>query len=368
MKDYYEILGVARDASEADLKKAYRQLAMKYHPDRNPGDKASEDTFKKVNEAYSCLSDPQKRSNYDRFGTAEGAGAGYGPFSSGAGFGDVFEDIFGDFFGTFGGGRRRSGPSRGHDLRYDMTITLSEAVFGTEKTVEFPRWEECHECRGSGSEPGKSAETCPTCKGAGQVRFQQGFFSVSKTCGKCGGTGKIITSPCQTCGGQGSTQIKKTIKVKFPGGVDTGSRLKVHGEGEPGQNGGPRGDLYIVLTVEEHPFFKRDGTELYCEVPISFPQATLGAEIEVPTLDGTAKLKIPAGTPSGKLFYVKGKGAPRVDGHHRGNQIVKIYIEVPKKLTPRQRELLEEFASINGDEISKSFKEKLKDLFTGVEN
>jgi len=367
VKDYYEILGVSRDASEVDIKKAFRQLALKYHPDRNPDNKASEDKFKEINEAYSCLIDPQKRANYDRFGTAEGMGAGYGPFASGAGFGDIFEDIFGDFFGGFGG-QRRARPARGNDLRYDLTVTLEEAVFGTEKTLSFPRLEDCPECRGSGSEPGKNPAVCPSCKGTGQVRFQQGFFSVSKTCGKCYGRGKIITDPCRSCKGQGKIQIEKSVSLKIPPGVDRGSRLKMYGEGEPGIHGGPKGDLYIVLDVEEHPFFKRDGTEIFCEVPISFPQAALGAEIEVPTLDGPATVKIPAGTASGRIFYLKGKGAPRVGGHHRGNQAVRVYVDVPKKLSTRQRELLEEFASINGDEVSKTFKEKLKDLFTGVEN
>lgn len=368
MKDYYELLGLPKDASDADLKKAFRQLAMKYHPDRNPDDKASEEKFKEINEAYSCLSDPQKRAHYDRFGTPEGAGAGYGPFSSGTGFGDIFEDIFGDFFGAFGGGQRRARPTKGNDLRYDLDITLKEAAFGTEKTIDFPRWEDCAECKGSGSEPGKSPAVCPSCKGTGQIRFQQGFFAVSKSCGKCNGTGKIITDPCKSCKGQGKTQKIKSISVRIPPGVDSSSRLKIHGEGEPGIYGGPKGDLYIILTVEEHPFFKREGTEIYCEVPVSFPQAALGAEVEVPTLDGAAKLKIPPGTPSGNLFYLKGKGITRVGGHHRGNQIVKVFVDVPKKLSPRQKELLEEFAHISGDEISKGFKEKLKDLFTGVEN
>jgi len=368
LKDYYEILGVPRGATDADLKKAFRQLAMKYHPDRNPDDKASEDKFKEINEAYSCLSDPVKRANYDRFGTAEGVGGGYGPFSAGAGFGDIFEDIFGDFFGGFSGGQRRARPAKGNDLRYDLSINLTEAVFGTEKTIDFPIWDECPECMGSGSEPGKNPMVCSSCRGTGQVRFQQGFFSVSKTCGKCQGSGKIITDPCKKCKGQGKIRQQKNISVKIPPGVDAGSRLKIYGEGEPGVHGGPKGDLYIVLAVEGHPFFKREGTELFCEVPVSFPQAALGSEIEVPTLDGTAKIKVPAGTPSGKLFFLRGKGAPRVGGHQRGNQIVKVYVDVPRKLTSKQKELLEEFASISGDEVSKSFKERLKDLFTGVEN
>ena len=363
MKDYYDILGVARDSSPEDLKKAFRQMALKYHPDRNSGNKESEEKFKEINEAYSCLSDPQKRAHYDRFGSAEGFGAAH----PGAGFMDIFEDIFGDIFGGFGGARRQR-PSKGSDLRYDLDISLSEAVFGTEKVIDFPKWETCVECRGSGSEPGKAPETCSSCQGTGQVRFQQGFFTVSKSCGKCHGTGKKITHPCKNCKGTGRTEEHKSISLKIPPGVDSGSRLRISGEGEPGEYGGPYGDLYVILNVEEHPFFKREGTELYCEVPVSFPQAALGTELEIPTIDGTAKLKVPAGTQSGNLFTIKGKGAPRVGGQHRGNQIVRVYVEVPTKLTSRQKELLEEFSSINGDEVTKSFRDKLKGLFTGVEN
>jgi len=364
MKDYYEILGVSRDASDAEIKKAFRQLALKYHPDRNPADNTAEEKFKEVNEAYSCLSNPEKRNNYDRFGTAEGIGAGFGPF--GAGFGDIFEDVFGDFFGTFSG-RRRPRPTKGNDLRYDLDITLMEAAFGIEKEIEIPKWENCSECDGSGSAPGKGPKTCSHCKGAGQVRFQQGFFSISKTCQKCGGTGQIITDPCKVCNGQGKVKKQKTIQVNVPAGVDTGARLRISGEGEMGFHSGPPGDLYIFLNVEDHPFFKREGSDLYCDFPLSFPQAALGTEIEVPTLDGVSKLKIPAGTPSGRIFYLKGKGIQRLGGHGKGDQIVRIYIDVPKKLTQRQKELLEEFAQINGDEVAKSFKDKLKDLFTGAE-
>jgi molecular chaperone DnaJ len=364
MKDYYEILGVTRDASGADIKKAFRQLALKYHPDRNPENKEAEEKFKEINEAYSCLIDSEKRDHYDRFGTMEGVGAGFGPF--GTGFGDIFDDIFGDFFGTFTG-QRRPRPTKGNDLRYDLDITLMEAAFGTEKTIEVPKWENCTECGGTGSAPGKTPVTCQSCKGTGQVRFQQGFFSISKTCGKCSGTGKIITDPCKSCKGQGKVKKIKSIEVKIPAGVDIGSRLRISNEGEMGIYGGPPGDLYIILNIEDHPFFKRDRNDLYCDVPLSFPQAALGAEIEVPTLDGTSKLKIPAGTPSGRIFYLKGKGIQRLGGHGRGDQIIRIYIDVPKKLTPRQKELLEEFAQINGDEVAKSFKEKLKDLFTGAE-
>jgi molecular chaperone DnaJ len=366
LKDYYEILGVSRNATDTELKKAFRQLALKHHPDRNPGNKSSEDKFKELNEAYSCLSDPEKRAHYDRFGTAEGMGGGFGPFSSGTGFGDIFEDIFGDFFSGMGGRRQR--PAKGNDLRYDLTITLDEAVFGTEKIIDFTKWEQCSDCKGSRSAPGKEPETCESCKGSGQTRFQQGFFSISKTCGKCYGEGKIVKHPCTMCKGKGKVQEEKSISVKIPAGVDTGSTLRVSGEGEPGMLGGPHGSLFVILSVEEHPFFKREGTEILCEVPISFPQAALGAEIEVPTLDGSAHLKIPQGTPSGRLFTIKGKGVPRVGSHHRGNQIVRVHVDVPKKLSQRQKELLEEFMAISGDDVSKSLKEKLKDLFTGVEN
>jgi molecular chaperone DnaJ len=364
MKDYYELLGVARDASEVDLKKAFRQLAMKYHPDRNPEDSEAEEKFKEINEAYSVLSDTEKRSNYDRFGTAEGVGAGFGPFAGG--FGDVFEDIFGDFFGTFTG-QRRTRPAKGADLRYDLDITLMDAAFGIEKVIEVPKWEVCNECRGTGSAPGKGPVVCSNCRGTGQVRFQQGFFSISKTCGKCNGTGKIINDPCKACKGQGKVKRFKTINVKIPAGVDTGSRLRISGEGEAGFYGGPPGDLFVILDVEEHRFFKREGNDIFCEAPVSFPQAALGAEMEVPTIDGTSKIKIPPGTPSGRIFHIKGKGLTRVGGHVRGDQIVRVYVDVPKKLTPRQRELLEEFVQSDGDEVAKTFKEKIKDLFSRAE-
>jgi len=370
MKDYYKLLGVDRNASQDEIKKAFRQLALKYHPDRNQGDKALEEKFKEVNEAYTCLGDSEKRANYDRYGTSEGLGAGAGAggfgFGAGAGFSDIFEGIFDDFFGGMGGGFKRASATKGSDLRYNLNITLEEAAFGAEKVIRVPRWQTCETCNGSCSEPGKSPVTCPQCKGTGHIRFQQGFFSVSRTCGKCQGTGKIITDPCQACKGNGKIKVQRDLSVKIPAGVDNNSRLRMTGEGDFGSYGGPPGDLYIVLSVDEHQFFKRDNMDIYCQIPLSFTRAVFGGETEVPTLNGPAKIKIPAGTQSGKSFHLKGKGIPRLGSHQRGDQIVSVYIDVPKKLTPRQKELLEEFANIsgeNGDE-SKGFKNKLKDLFS----
>lgn len=361
MKDYYRILSVDRNVTEEEIKKAYRKLALKYHPDRNPGDKGSEEKFKEINEAYSCLSDPQKRANYDSFGTAAGMGAGVGDFASP--FEDIFEDFFGDFFGTFGG-KRKARPTKGSDLRYDLDINLKEAVFGTEKIIEIPQWETCATCKGTGAKDSKSILTCPTCKGAGHVRLQQGFFSISRTCSNCNGYGRIITEPCKECSGNGKIRKKKTISLNVPPGVDTGIRLKVSGEGEAGGFGGPHGDLYIVINVTPHPFFKKKGNDLMCEVPISFTQAVLGAEIEVPTMDDRGTfIKIPAGTPSGRVFHLKGKGIPRLGGYGKGDQFVTVYVDVPKKLTPRQRDLIEELAQISGEETSKGFMDKIKDIF-----
>ena len=364
MKDYYEILGVPRNATETEIKKAFRGLALKHHPDRNQGNREAEEKFKVINEAYSVLSDGEKRAHYDRYGSTEGMGAGFGAFT-GAGFGDIFEDIFGDFFGF--GGQRRPRATKGNDLRYDLDITLEESAFGTEKTIEVPRWETCSPCNGSGSKPGKGPVTCTHCKGAGHVRFQQGFFSVSKSCGSCHGTGKIITDPCPSCKGHGKVKNVHTISVRIPAGVDSGSRLRMSEEGEPGVYGGPPGDLYIVLDIKEHPLFVRKGNTLYHETSITFPQAVLGAEIEVPTLDATAHLKIPPGTPSGKTFTLRGKGIPKLGGHGKGDEIIVLNIEIPKHITPSQRVLLEEYAQIDGEKTSKTFKDKLKDIFSGVE-
>jgi molecular chaperone DnaJ len=364
MKDYYKILGVSSEATQDEMKKAFRQLALKYHPDRNQGNKDAEEKFKEINEAYSCLSDPEKRAHYDRYGTLDGLGAGAG-FGPGAPFSDVFDDLFGDLFGAFTGARKPR-PAKGADLRYNLDISLEEAAFGVEKKIRVPRWQSCDVCAGSGAEPGHPPVTCPGCKGTGHVRFQQGFFSVSKTCGKCQGGGRMITHPCNRCAGQGSTKVQRELSVRVPPGVDTGSRLRVTGEGDPGALGGPPGDLYVVLTVAEHPFFIRDGMDIHCQMPVSFTKAVFGGEIEVPTLDGSTRLKIPAGSQSGKSFHLRGKGMPRVGSNHRGNQIVTVYIDVPKKLTPRQRELLEDFAKISSEahDEEKGFKERLKDLFS----
>lgn len=364
-KDYYQTLEIGRNSTDADIKKAYRRLALKYHPDRNPGDKASEEKFKEINEAYACLSDPQKRSNFDRFGTAEGAGAGFGfggfgDFSSS--FGDIFEDVFGNIFGDFTG-RRRTRPTKGQDLRYDLDINLKEAVFGAEKKINIPRWENCPTCNGTGSKPGKGPVVCNNCKGTGQTKLQQGFFTIARTCHACGGEGRVITDPCAKCRGQGKYRRERAVSLKIPAGVDTGIRLKVAGEGEAGSHGGPPGDLYVVINVEPHPFFKRKDNDLLCEVPISFVQAALGSEIAVPTIDGESTIRIPAGTPSGRVFHLRGKGVPKLGGYGKGDQFVSVFVDVPKKLTPRQKELLKEFAEISGDDVSKGFMDKIKDMF-----
>ena len=365
MRDYYEILGVDRNASDEEIKKAFRRLALKYHPDRNAGDREAEEKFKEINEAYSCLSDPEKRANYDRFGTAEGVGtgAGFGGFSGA--FGDVFEEFFGDFFGF--GGQRRPRPARGADLRYDIEISLHEAAFGTDREITIPRWETCTVCDGSGARPGTGPVTCPHCRGAGQIRFQQGFFSVSKTCGKCGGSGTVINDPCGECSGEGRVKRRRKLSVKVPPGVDTGTRLRMSGEGELGAHGGPPGDLYIFVNVEPHPFFRRSGRDIHCDVPVSFTTAALGGEIEVPTLEDGEKIRIPAGTQSGHEFRLKGKGMPDIGGGKRGDQIVRIYIDVPRKLTAQQKALLQEFEKISGNGTPRSFMDKFRDLFFTAE-
>jgi len=364
-RDYYEVLGVSRSAEPDEIKKAYRKIALKSHPDRNPGDKQAEERFKEASEAYQVLCDPERRAQYDRFGHAAFEQGGFGGFDfSASGFEEVFGDIFGDFFG--GARRGRSRTRRGEDLRYDLEITFEEAVFGGEKTLRVPRLATCGDCDGSGSKNGAPPETCSACRGSGQLRYQQGLFSIAKTCGQCQGQGSVLRDPCRACGGSGAVRGQQTLSLRIPPGVDTGSRLKLRGEGESGFNGGPSGDLYVILHVREHALFTRDGNNVICDAPIGFTQAALGAEIDVPTPHGKMKLKIPAGTQSGNIFRIKGKGVPDVRGYGHGDALVRVMVETPKKLSPRQRELLEEFARLSGEEVhplSKGFFDKVKEMF-----
>jgi len=347
-KDYYEVLGVNRDASEDDLKKSYRKLAMKWHPDRNPDNPKAEENFKEAKEAYEILTDAQKRAAYDQFGhagvdQAAGAGAGFGGFSDA--FGDIFGDIFGG--GGAGGGRQRSTVFRGADLRYNLEISLEDAARGTETRIRIPAMEECETCHGNGAKPGTQPTTCTTCGGHGQVRMQQGFFSIQQTCPRCHGTGKMVASPCGTCSGSGRVKKHKTLAVKIPAGVDDGDRIRLSGEGEAGVNGGPSGDLYVVMQIKQHTVFTRDHNDLHCEMPVSFSTAALGGEIEIPTLDGYAKIKIPAETQSGKIFRLRGKGIKGVRSSTHGDLLCHVVVETPVNLTARQKELLQEFETIS---------------------
>jgi molecular chaperone DnaJ len=341
-KDYYEVLGVARNASEADIKKAYRRLAMKFHPDRNPDDKDSEANFKEAKEAYEILSNAQKRSAYDQFGHAGvDASMGGGGGRGAGGFGDIFEDVFGDIFG--GGRSSRNRAHRGSDLRYDLSMTLEEAVQGKTVKIQVPTQIKCKTCDGSGAKKGSSPQTCTTCAGQGQVRIQQGFFSVQQTCPRCHGQGTMITDPCGTCHGHGRVQESKTLSVKIPAGVDTGDRIRLGGEGEAGENGGPAGDLYVQVNIKQHPLFSRDANNLYCEMPVSFVTTALGGEIDVPTLNGRVKLKIPAETQTGKVFRLRSKGVRSVHDSHIGDLFCKVVIETPVNLSGEQKELLRNF-------------------------
>ena len=341
-RDFYEVLGVAKDTDKKEIKKAFRRMAMKYHPDRNPGDKSAEESFKEVNEAYEILSDEQKKAAYDRHGHAGVDPNARGGGGGGAGFGDVFGDMFGDIFGGAGGGGRSS-VQRGSDLRYTMDLNLEQAVRGTTEEIRIPTQVECDPCDGSGATPGTSSKTCGTCHGQGQVRMQQGFFSVQQTCPTCHGNGKVISDPCSSCHGEGRVQEYKTLSVKIPSGVDTGDRIRLTGEGEAGGNGGPSGDLYVQVSVREHKIFTRDGKNLYCEVPISFTDAALGGEIEVPTLDGRVKLKIPEGAQSGKMFRLRGKGVTQVRGGGQGDLMCRVAVETPVHLNKEQKDLLRKF-------------------------
>jgi molecular chaperone DnaJ len=342
-RDYYEVLDVDRNATEAEIKKSFRRLAMKFHPDRNPDNKESEEKFKEVKEAYDILSDEKKRSAYDQFGHAgvdASMGSGPGAGFSG-GFGDIFDSVFGDIFGGAGRGGERV--YRGADLRYDLDLGLEDAVAGTVIKIRVPKHVQCDSCNGSGAKKGTSPVTCQTCNGLGQVRMQQGFFSVQQTCPQCRGAGKTINEPCGPCRGQGRVRDTKTISVKIPAGVDTGDRIRLTGEGEAGEKGGPPGDLYVHVMVNEHPIFEREGTHLHCDVPISFVTATLGGELEIPTLDGKVKLKIPQETQSGKMFRLRGKGVRSVRTPTKGDLFCRVVVETPVNLGRKQKELLQEF-------------------------
>ena len=338
--DYYEVLSVSRTASDQELKAAYRKLAMQYHPDRNPGDHHAEEKFKQCSEAYQVLSDPDKRAAYDRYGHAgvSGAAQAGSPFVDFQDLGDIFGDLFG--FNIGGTGRKQSRAQKGRDLRYDQTIEFEDAVFGKETEVTIRRMEPCTDCHGLGTANGRGPTTCQQCQGRGQVRYQQGFFSIARTCSVCGGTGSVISDPCKTCRGDGRVEREHMIQVNIPAGVEDGTRIRYQGEGDAGRAGGPNGDLYIALTVKQHKFFDRNGHDLHCQIPISFSQAALGAEINVPTLEGDAALKVPEGTQSGKEFRMRNKGVPYLNEHGRGDLIVQIVVQTPKKLTRVQKELL----------------------------
>ncbi len=370
-RDFYETLGVAKNASEEEIKKSYRKLAMKYHPDRNPDSKESEEKFKEVKQAYEMLTDPEKRDAYDRYGHAgvdPNMGGGGGGGGSG-GFADSFGDIFGDIFG--GGRSRSAGPQvyRGADLRYNLEITLEQAAHGFDTTIRVPSWDKCDTCHGSGAKPGTAPSTCTTCAGHGQVRMQQGFFSIQQTCPKCHGTGKVITDPCAPCGGAGRIKRNKTLEVKIPVGIDNGMRIRSSGNGEPGTNGGPAGDLYVEIHIKPHAVFQREGDDLHCEMPISFAKAALGGEIEVPTLSGKVSFTIPEGTQSGKTFRLKSKGIKGVRSGYPGDLFCHVVVETPVKLTDRQREMLREFekSTVDGgakhSPQSKTWKDKVQDFF-----
>jgi len=345
---YYEILEVQRTVSDEELKKSYRRMAMQFHPDRNPGDREAEDKFKEAAEAYEVLSDPQKREIYDRYGHEGLTNSGFRGFSGFedvfTSFGSIFEDIFG-----FRGGRSRTAARAGADLRYNLSLSFMEAVTGVSQDIDIEKLEPCRECEGSGSAPGTAPVTCSRCRGRGQVTQTSGFFSISSTCPSCRGQGSVITSPCKVCRGSGREQIRKTVTLKIPAGVETGSRLRLRGEGETGEHGGPSGDLYVFIQVEPHEFFERNGDDIYCRIPISFVQATLGASVEVPTLEGMEKLKIPRGTQGGKIFRLKGRGVSRLRSHGRGDQIIETVVTIPTSLNRKQEELLKEFERLGGD-------------------
>jgi molecular chaperone DnaJ len=377
-RDYYEVLSVERTASEGEIKTAYRKLAMQYHPDRNPNNPSAEEKFKECSEAYAVLSDAEKRAAYDRFGHQAVSGAGGGnPFAGGSPFGAGFQqgdlgDIFGDLFGEmFNMGGQRSGRAsraqRGRDLKFDMTLSFEEAVFGVEREIKIKRMEVCETCNGSGSEGAKQPETCQQCGGRGQIRTQQGFFSVARTCPVCSGTGQVIRNPCKTCHGDTRVQKEHTVAVKVPAGVESETRIRYSGEGDAGRFGGPGGDLYIVLTVKPHAFFERDGDDLHCVMPISFPQAALGTELEIETLEGVESLKVPEGTQSGREFRLRGKGVPHLNAHGKGDLVVEVRVETPSKLSKQQKELLRQLSetmTVSNEPQSRGLFDKVKEMFS----
>jgi molecular chaperone DnaJ len=365
-RDFYEVLGVAKNASDAELKKAYRRLAMKFHPDRNPGDTEAESRFKEAKEAYEILTDAQKRAAYDQFGHAGvDPAAGGGPGGFGGGGGASFSDIFGDVFGDIFGGRGGSQSYRGSDLRYNLDLSLEEAVFGTSVKIRVPTLEQCDTCHGSGAKPGTTPQSCSTCGGRGQVRMQQGLFSIQQTCPRCHGRGSVIADPCGSCQGQGRVERSKTLSVKVPPGVDTGDRIRLAGEGEAGEAGGPTGDLYVQIRVKPHAIFNREDSDLFCEVPIGFATAALGGELEVPTLDGKLSLKIPAETQTGKVFRLRGKGVRPVRGGSAGDLLCRVVVETPVALTREQKDLLEELAA-SMDEGGRRHSPKHRSWLDGV--
>jgi molecular chaperone DnaJ len=369
-RDYYEVLGVARTATEQEIKSSYRKLAMQYHPDRNPGNHAAEEKFKECTEAYGVLIDVEKRQRYDQFGHAGvNGGGGFGGFdpSNFADFSDIFGDLFGDFFGVNVGGRGgRQRAQRGGDARVDVTLTFEEAAHGKKSSVKVRRYEACETCHGSGAAAGKGPTTCSACGGRGQVRYQQGFFSIARTCPQCQGAGRVITDPCHKCKGEGRVMHERTVEVSVPPGVDDGTRIRYQEQGDSGLHGAPAGDLYVVLHVKAHPFFEREGKDLYCSVPVSFTQAALGAEIIIPTLDGEHKLKVPEGTQSGTTFRVRGKGLHALQGGGKGDLFVRVRVQTPAKLTRRQRELLHELGEATTFENKpepRSLFDKVKEIF-----
>lgn len=369
-RDYYETLGINRDASEEEIKKAYRKLARQYHPDLQSGDhqkKIAEEKFKEINEAYEVLRDPEKRRRYDLFGHAggqQGFGSAEGFDFGRGGFGDIFNDIFEDFFGVGGRGGKRA--ERGSDLQYNLELSFEEAVYGKEAKLKIPRWETCQDCKGTGARSATALKVCPTCKGTGQLRFQQGFFSISRPCNQCDGSGQIISDPCPTCRGRKRVYRERMLSVNIPAGIESGMRLRLANEGEHGINGGPPGDLYVAITVKPHPVFTRKGNDIVCDIPLSFVTAILGGKVEVPTLKGSTAIKIPAGTQHDKTIRLKSLGIPSLKGHQPGDQIVRVKVQLPTKLTPRQKELLMEFAKESGmslDSDGEGFFDKMKTFF-----